>query len=57
MLLCAALYSIENTCAPAFMNHLLTGGLKTPAGAKTQICLHVKRVEFCSRSETNDEAN
>ena len=24
MLLCAPLYSIENTCAPAFMNRLLT---------------------------------
>jgi hypothetical protein len=28
MLLCARLYSVENTCAPAFMNRLLTGGLQ-----------------------------
>lgn len=27
MLLCARLYSVENTCAPAFMNRLLTEGL------------------------------
>jgi hypothetical protein len=57
ILLCAPLYSIENTCAPAFMNRLLTEGLKMPVGEKNQICTHVKRVEFCSRSETNDEPN
>ncbi len=27
ILLCAPLYSVENTCAPAFMNRLLTEGL------------------------------
>jgi hypothetical protein len=52
MLRCAALDSIENTCAPAFKKHLLTEGLKTPAGKKTQIWPHVKgRILLKKRNE------